>query len=313
MYEQNLSEKSEISEFERFHRDSYFDDSKLGFCFPEVPEEVPEEEILLLTPEQKEYFIRCQRFISEERFQPSDEEKVIVEEICRKMSSDTPIEALSEEEEALYKKYQSRFLYSARDSRKLFFREKVTPIKFPEDDYDEERFSIMLRHYFTPTEIEQIRELVEGFKDEEIPDMREHSFSVVVAIAHLLKIQTISDLDTMFIFSDVGQSSYVEGDDFDTTFTRRYCLMCNNDFEEDDINRTSCDTRYFVTYEGIPIENLPPTKELFMIETMGFDNKFEFSIGSETNFRFEEAPECHYFDDDFIRVYYKPFILRKLK
>lgn len=315
MYERKLSEKSEISEFERFHQDSYFDDSKIGFCFPEVPEEVPEEETILITPEQREYFIRCQKFISEERFKPSDEEKVIVEEICRKKSSDTPVEPLIEEELIIYKKYSSRFLWSGYDSRKMFFREKITPIEFPEDEYDEERFSIMLRHYFTSREIEQIRELVEVFQDIEKPDpdMSDRSFTITVAIAHLLKIQTISDIDTIFTFSDIGQSSCIEGGDFDTKFRSRYYLKCDDDFEYGDISRTSCDTRYFVTYENIPIEHLPPTKELFMIETMAFDTKFKFSIDCQTSFSFEEALEGHYFDDDFIDSYYKPFIIRKFK
>ena len=269
------------------HYQSYFDDSKIELFFPEVSG----EEIILLTPEQREYLFRCQKFILKERFQPSEEEQAIVEEICRKLSTDT---TLIEEEQKLYKKYQSRFLWSGYDSSKMFFREKVTPIEFPEDEYEEDRISIMLMHYFTPTEIEQIRELVEEFKDESKPDpdMSEHSFSVVIAIAHLLKIQTINDLEVVCLSFEPG-SSCIEGDDFDTTFTSRYCLKCDDDFDEGDINRTSCDTRYFVTYEGIPIEHLPPTKELFMIETMAFDNKFKFSIGCETCFRFEEAPEGH--------------------
>ena len=279
------TKQTQIMELE--HYQSYFDDSKIELFFPEVSG----EEIILLTPEQREYLFRCQKFILKERFQPSEEEQAIVEEICRKLSTDT---TLIEEEQKLYKKYQSRFLWSGYDSSKMFFREKVTPIEFPEDEYEEDRISIMLMHYFTPTEIEQIRELVEEFKDESKPDpdMSEHSFSVVIAIAHLLKIQTINDLEVVCLSFEPG-SSCIEGDDFDTTFTSRYCLKCDDDFDEGDINRTSCDTRYFVTYEGIPIEHLPPTKELFMIETMAFDNKFKFSIGCETCFRFEEAPEGH--------------------
>ena len=237
MCEQKLNELRTLRGLQRFHQDSYFDDSKIKYCFPAVFDEVPEEEILLLTLEQRKYSIMCQRFISEETFQPSDEEKGIIAEICRKMSSDTPVEALIEEEEELYKKYQSRFLWRYYDTRKMFFREKVTPIEFPEDEYEEVRFSIMLRHYFTSIEIEQIRELVEEFQDEEPPDMSEHSFTIIVAIAHLLKIQQTIDIDIVFTFSDVGQSSYIEGDDFPTDFRSHYDLMGDDNFEEDDIGR----------------------------------------------------------------------------
>ena len=305
-----ISSKSKIAEFGRMHQGSYFDKSSVEFYFPAVA-----EEILLMTHKQKDYFDECQRFILEERFKPTEEQKLVIESICRKTSCDTPVESLTKEEKCLYEKYRCRFLWSAYDSRKMFFRYKVTPIEFPEDEYDEERISTMLRHYFTPTEVEQIKKLVEEFKDEAKPDpdMREHSFTVVVSIAHLLKIQTISAIDKLFTFSDIGQSSCIEGDEFDADFRSQYSLKCDYDFEYDDIDRTSCDTRYFATYEGIPIEHLPPTKELFMIETMPYEGKFEFSLGSETRFAFEEAPEGHYYDDDFIEYYYKPFILRKLE
>ena len=308
----HLSRGSKIAEFELMHRRSYFDTSSVEFYFPAVDdEEIPGEKILLMTLEQKDYFDKCQRFISEERFKPTEEQKFLIESICSKTSCDTPVESLTDEEKCLYEKYHCRFLWSAYDTRKMFFRYKVTPIEFSED----KQISTMLRHYFTSTEVEQTKKLVEEFEDEEQPDpdMREHSFTIVVAIAHLLKLQTISTIDKVFASSDIGLSSFIEGNEFDPDFRSEYGLKCDYDFEYGDINRTSCDTRYFATYEGIPIEYLPPTKELFIIETMSYKGKFKFSLDSDTGFDFEEALEGHYFGDDFIECYYKPFILKKLE
>ena len=172
-----------------------------------------------------------------------------------------------------------------------------------------------MEHYFQKEVIEQIRELVKQYRDVESKDpvMSQYPFEVVVAIVHLFKIQSIEYIDLIYRDCEFGVSSYIYGDDVDDKIRRQYNILCDYDFEEEDINRTGYDTRYDVSYEGIQIIYLPPQKELFMIETMSYKNKFSFKLRSSKEFSFEEAPEGHYSYGIFIEEYYKSFMLEHFK
>lgn len=306
-----------LKDLEKIYESSYEDLENITYYFPKkISEEVPGEQIMIMSQEQSEYYNKCLEYIFYARQIPTEEEKDMVEQICIKKSSNTPVEELTPEEELLYIKFKKRFLISGSDSRIIFFNYKIKEIVFPEIEYDDElQCQKMMEHYFQDEVIDQIRELVKQYQEVESndPDMSQYPFEIVVAIAHLFKIQSIEYIDLIYRDCEFGFSSYIYGDDVEDKIRRQYNLLCDYDFEEDDINRTSYDTRYDVSYEGIQIIYLPPQKGLFMIETMSYKNKFRFSIRSSDEFSFEEAPECYSGYDIFIKDNYKSFMLEHFK
>ena len=302
-----------LQDLENLHESSYEDLGNIDYYFPK---KIPGEKIMIMSQEEREYYDKCIEYIFYARQIPTEEEKDMVEQICRKKSSNTPVEELTTEEELLYGKFEKRFLILGSDSRIIFFNYKIKEIVFPEIEYDDElQCQKMMEHYFQKEVIEQIRELVKQYQDVESKDpvMSQYPFEIVVAIAHLFKIQSIEYIDLIYRDCEFGVSSYIYGDDVDGKIRRQYNILCDYDFEEDDINRTGYDTRYDVSYDGIQIIYLPPRKELFMIETMSYKNKFSFKLTSSDVFSFEEAPEVHYSYDMFIKEYYKSFIFEHFK
>ena len=306
-----------LQDLENLHNSSYKDLENITYYFPKkISEEVPGEQIMIMSQVEKEYYDKCLEYIFYARQIPTEDEKDMVEQICRKKSSNTPVEELTPEEELMYRKFEKRFLIRGSDSRIIFFNYKIKEIVFPEIEYDDElQCQKMMEHYFQEEVIEQIRELVKQYQDVESndPDMSQYPFEIVVAITHLFKVQSIQYIDLIYLYCEFGISSYVYGDDVDDKIRRQYHILCDYDFEEGDINRTSYDTRYEVSYEGIQIIHLPPQKELFMIETMSYKNKFGVSLTSSDEFSFEEAPESNYIYDTFIEEYYKRFISKHFK
>jgi len=156
--------------------------------------------------------------------------------------------------------------------------EQNIQIEFPKGYSEDENVSleILLRHYYTETQIERIKELVSIYQETEaLPKMDEEPFIIVVAIAHLFSIFMIEDFKMIFetiqmYGSQISGFIYVSA--LPNDIFKNYGLEINEDYypRED---------RYVVKMNCFTIGMDTPKDFYYLLaELMPYKNKFGWEV-----------------------------------
>jgi len=156
--------------------------------------------------------------------------------------------------------------------------EQNIQIEFPKGDSEDENVSleILLRHYYTETQIERIKELVSIYQETDaLPKMDEEPFIIVVAIAHLFSIFMIEDFK-MIVETIQMYGSQISGFIYVSTLPndifKNYGLEINEDYypRED---------RYVVKMNCFTIGMDTPKDFYYLLaELMPYKNKFGWEV-----------------------------------
>ena len=161
--------------------------------------------------------------------------------------------------------------------------EQNIQIEFPKGDLEDENvgLEILLRHYYTKTQITRIKELVSIYQETgATTKMDEEPFIIVVAIAHLFSIFMIEDFKMIFeTIQMYGSqiSGFIYVSELPNDIFKNYGLEIDKDYypRED---------RYVVKINGYILGMDTPKDFYYLLaELMPYKNKFDWEVSKHGN------------------------------